>query len=236
MNETPPSGAPVKFDLKFTPEVDLYIEDCRKQQIKPTVKGFATRIGTDLYSVWAWADKKKKDEKGQPTNELARPKFKEALTKLYELEKQIEEEVRPKLNEKQELFCQLYATSHEYFGNGKLSYMLAYGMNIDDKAQHNSAAASASKLLTNLNVASRVAELLGAITEEIVDAELAYVIRQREELPSKVAAIREWNKVKSRVTDKLDLTSKGEKVAQVVGFRYVTPEDVTDRTDNQTNA
>ena len=203
----------VKFDLSFTPEVDKYIEIYKKQGKVPTVAGFANRIGTDEASIYAWADKKKKDENGNITDEYARPNFRDAIKRLEQASKQAEEkkeEKRSQLNEKQELFCQLYSKNRETFGNGTMAYATAYGIDPENKDSIASARSSASTLLTNPNILERVNELLGDITDEEVDQELAFVIRQNYELPSKVAAIREWNKVKGRIIDKIDHTTKGK--------------------------
>lgn len=51
--------------------------------------------------------------------------------------------------------------------------------------------------------------------DSLVDTELGWLIRQREHPQTKVAAIRELNKKKGRIIDKLDLTSAGEPVGVV---------------------
>ena len=56
------------------------------------------------------------------------------------------------LNPKQELFCQLYATEREFFGNGVDSYVEAYDVDLSKKNAYKSAAASASRLLKNVNI------------------------------------------------------------------------------------
>lgn len=207
---------PVKFQLSFTQEVDTYIQRSRKELKDVSVGGFAKFIGTDEKSIWAWATKNKKDENGVTTSELARPSFFAAIKGLEKLEKEdkvklIKEEMKEeRLNPKQELFCQLYAKSRESFGNGALSYANAYGIDIANKPSYDTARTSASTLLTNPNILLRIKTLLGDITDQEVDEELAFVIRQSYELPSKVAAIREWNKLKSRITEKMDHTTNGK--------------------------
>lgn len=213
MDTTPQATLPispeVKFNLSFTDDVDKYIKECQDNKIKPTVKGFATRLGTDLFSINAWANKKKKDDKGNQSEELARPKFNAAIKKLHELEK-IDEKL--KLNLKQEMFCKLYATNRELFGNATQSYCVAYGIDSGNKEACRIAASSAFNLLINTDIQKRINELLQAITDEMIDQELAYVALQRFELPSKVAAIREFNKLKGRITEKIDHTTKGKEL------------------------
>lgn len=213
----------IKFSSSFTPEIDTYIIECQKNSTKPTVKGFATRIGTDVHSLWAWAGKKKKDDQGNITDQLARPNFNAALMKLYELEKKKDKII---LNPRQELFCQLYAKSREHFGNAWQSYVAAYEIDPENKDQYNNARASASMLLANPNILQRVNELLGDLTEKEVDQELAYVVRQNYELPSKIAAIREFNKLKGRVTERIDHTTKGKELPQpIMGGAAHVPTD-----------
>jgi hypothetical protein len=206
MQDTP-QNPPVKFDLAFTPKIDEYIASTDK----PTVKGFATLIGTDLYSVWAWARKTKRDEKGNVTDEFARPQFKAALEKLEAIEKSSKED---KLNPKQELFCKLYSSDKEFFGNGVQSYIEAYEINILKQGAYNGARSSAYDLLTNPHILKRIDELLEVkgLNDSQVDKELLFVIQQKADLGSKVAAIREYNKLKQRITEKIDHTTKGDRM------------------------
>ena len=235
-----PSGnipqQPVKFDRSFTPEVDKYIELCKQNKKRPTVKGFANHIGTDVFSVNAWAYKKKKDETGKVINEWARPNFLAAIQKLEKLEK---EEKEDDLNARQELFCELYATDREFFGNGTQAYIEAYEPNTSKPNWYKSAQASASRLLSNVMVLKRINELLEAegLNDAHMDKQLYLVATQNVDFSSKVAAIREYNKLKKRVTEKLDLTTGGKAIKQVVELKYITPEvpNGEDNTDNQTD-
>lgn len=69
------------------------------------------------------------------------------------------------------------------------------------------------KLLRNPKVQEKNTDLLNELlTDRIVDGELAKVIMQDHERPAKVAAIREFNKLKQRIVDKSDITSKGDKI------------------------
>jgi hypothetical protein len=215
MSDTVPPQQPVRFDKSFTPGIDTYIQECVAANTKPTVKGFAKRVGCDVHDLWAWASKKKKDEAGQLTDALARPNFNAALTKLDKLEKS-EEEV--KLTTKQELFCQLYASDREFFGNGVQSYIEAYEPDQSKPNWYNVARASASQLLANINVCNRINELLedGGLNDSFVDKQLYFVIAQHEDKSSKVAAIREYNKLKTRIIDRIDHTTKGKEMPQPI--------------------
>jgi hypothetical protein len=122
----------------------------------------------------------------------------------------IEEEKKEKLNAHQELFCKLYATDRELFANGTQAYIEAYDIDINKPGAYNGAKSSAFNLLTNTDILKRIDELLelGPLNNQAVDRELAFVIEQKADFSSKVAAIREYNRLKQRVTDKLDLTAQ----------------------------
>lgn len=110
-----------------------------------------------------------------------------------------------KLTDKQELFCKLFATDKLLFGNGTRAYLEAYPDSSPEAARR-----SASDLLTNPDILKRIDELmdLDGFNDVAVDRQLAVVIAQNADFSSKVAAIREYNKLKARVTEKLDLSSK----------------------------
>lgn len=201
---------PVRFELSFTPAIATYIEECKTTKEKPTVKGFAKRMGCDVHDLWAWANKKKKDDKGEVTDELARPSFNKELNNLDKIENPKED----KLNIQQELFCQLYATDREFFGNGTQTYIEVYEPDQKKPNWYRGAQASASRLLSNVIICARINELLemGGLNDAFVDKQLLYLIQQHEDKTAKVAAIREYNKLKSRVTEKIDHTSKGKRL------------------------
>lgn len=106
------------------------------------------------------------------------------------------------LGPKQELFCQFYARDRECFGNATEAYVAAY--NLDDD-QRSSAERSGSRLLKNVEVRKRVDELLDEqIDQKVVDRELMTIILQSMDLSAKVAAIREFNRVRGRGPSRLE--------------------------------
>lgn len=134
-----------------------------------------------------------------------------------------QERVMGTLNPKQELFCQLYSTDMEFFGHGTNSYMQAYGLT---REQENTARTNASLLLTNPNILARVRELMDLfMSDEVADKELAFVVLQRADLNAKVSALREYNKLKARITEKIDHTSGGEKIVPIYGGHSVPGHD-----------
>jgi len=126
--------------------------------------------------------------------------------------------VKKELNPNQRMFCEFYAKPGEYFGNGVVSYILAYKLDIplvgykalndDQQRRYNSACTLANHLLRNVKIKEKCNELLDSlIKDEVVDRELVRVIVQNEELAPKVSAIKEYNLLKKRVSDKPALPS-----------------------------
>ena len=129
-----------------------------------------------------------------------------------------EEEIKEVLSLKQELFCKIYASDREFFGNGVESYVEAYNVDKTKQNWYLTAKASASRLLTNVNVLAKIREIMPQIgfNDEFADKELAFVMKQNAEYGAKVSAIREYNKLKKRVQDKLDLTTGGLPISLTV--------------------
>ena len=105
------------------------------------------------------------------------------------------------LTPQQEMFCQNFVLKEEFLGNGTRAYADAYGF----KQEGNwwkTCAAGASRMLKSVKISNRINEILKVVMNDaIVDNELGYVISQKSDLNSKVAAIREYNKLKKRVSD-----------------------------------
>jgi len=124
------------------------------------------------------------------------------------------------LNPKHELFCQLYVSGErELFGNGTLCYLEVYGSKDEGgkKMSYMAAAAAASRLLKNVKIINRVNELLetGGFNAENVDKQHLFLINQFSDLKTKMAAIKEFNALKNRISNKLDITSDGKQIGVV---------------------
>lgn len=132
------------------------------------------------------------------------------MTKPKLTMKQVEDD----LNLNQEKFCQLYATETEFFGNGVQSYIEAYNPDTSKPNWYKTCLASASRLLTNVKVIDRINELLEeqGLNDSFVDKQLKFIITQHADFGSKMQAIKEYNKLKSRITDKADITSGGNAI------------------------
>lgn len=121
---------------------------------------------------------------------------------------------KEKLNPKQELFCQLYSSDQEFFANGTQAYMEAYDIDTSKKGAYEGARVNASKLLTNTNILKRINELLElrGLNDPFVDKQLEFLITQNADLKTKVSAIKEYNKLKSRILEKAEITHKFEEM------------------------
>ena len=106
------------------------------------------------------------------------------------------------LNQNQINFCKFYV-QEEFFCNWTKSYMKAYPNSSEETARRN-----ASELLTNTDILNHIDSLLVDmwLNDQRVDKELAKLILQDEERPVKLNAIKEYNKLKSRIQEKLELT------------------------------
>jgi len=121
------------------------------------------------------------------------------------------------LNLQQEEFCQNYVNNErELFGNGVQCYFAVYGLEYQLKNKkpmsYAVAEACSSRLLSIVKVITRINELLGTggFSETNVDKQHLFLINQHADLKTKMAAIREYNALKSRVKNTLDITTKGE--------------------------
>ena len=136
------------------------------------------------------------------------------------------------LDPKQELFCRYYTQNSELFGAATLSYAEAYDYKLDtlsrdaiptgeyretpdgelgeeimepseyDKA-YNVCGVMASRLLKNDRIQGRVTALLNELLKDtVVDSQLAKLVVQDVDNTTKIAAIREYNKLRGRIIDK----------------------------------
>lgn len=137
-----------------------------------------------------------------------------------------------KLDPTRELFCQLYATHQEFFGNGVQSYIEAYQPDQTKPNWYKTACASSSRILTNVKVIDRINEILEetGMNDAFIDKQLSFLITQHSDFTNKLGAIKEYNKLKARITDKIDHTTNGESIN---GFNFIRNDK--DNSDNQTN-
>ena len=106
------------------------------------------------------------------------------------------------INREQDMFCKLLAVDPDIMGNGTKAYMKAYK---NDNVL--TAKAAANKLLLKPEITARINEYLQqeGFNNENVDKQLLYVINQHRDLSTKVKGIQEYNKLKKRISDRLEI-------------------------------
>lgn len=126
-------------------------------------------------------------------------KKKQKASKKRKVQKKLIDKIGEELNEKQKLFAILYTTDRECFGNASKAYRTAY--NLTPK-QYKAGKVSAHHSLTNPNLKAFIKEYLKeGFVDEAVDQEIAKVIKQDKDLIAKNTAIKEYNKLKQRITE-----------------------------------
>ncbi len=107
-------------------------------------------------------------------------------------------------NLEREAFAQFYATSEEFFGNGVRSYAAAYGTDISTKKGFQVAGSNANRLLKTAEVMSRISYLVNLyLSDAFVDKNLAFVIAQFGNLNAKMEGVKEYNRLRKRIQDKM---------------------------------
>ncbi|MCM1218184.1 MAG: terminase small subunit [Lachnospiraceae bacterium] len=113
-----------------------------------------------------------------------------------------------RLTPQQELFCQLYASDKEFFGNGVQSYIEAYNVDTSKRGWYNTAKSGASENLTKPYILERIEEIFEAhgLNDIFVDKQLEKLICQDADFKTKLGAIQEYNKMKDRIIEKKDIS------------------------------
>lgn len=116
------------------------------------------------------------------------------------------------LTPKQELFCKLFATNREYFGNGTQAYAKAYNIDLTQKGKQGIAKSNASRLLTYDYISEYINKLLdlGGLNDNRVDKELLFLIEQNANFNIKLGAIKEYNSLRKRIIKREEIKLKSE--------------------------
>jgi len=117
-------------------------------------------------------------------------------------------ELQAKLTLKQIKFCEEYITPGEFFGNGFHSYVISYNVNLNEPGANTRARTGASTLLTKHHILDYVSFLMEDVgfNDANMDKELFFVSKQNADLTAKVNAIKEYNKLKGRIEEKVRLS------------------------------
>ena len=111
-----------------------------------------------------------------------------------------------KVTPKQKVFCTLYATTEEFFGNGVQSYVVAYDIDLSKQGQYSAAGAGASRLLKNPKVLAYIDSIMvkTGFNEAHADKQLSFLMTQNSELGVKLGAVRHFNDLKQRIKQKIE--------------------------------
>ncbi len=108
--------------------------------------------------------------------------------------------IKSVLNPKQEQFCHAYVSSDQFW-NGTQAYLKVYQCSLT------TARTQASIALTNPNIFGRISELLDEawFNDTNADKQLLFCMNQFADLPLKLQAIREYNRIRGRLTKNLNV-------------------------------
>lgn len=157
---------------------------------------------------------KKKGKKVAPKKTTKKKVVKKKAAPKKKEPKNESETKEIKLNPKQKKFCELYI-SKEFFGNGVSAYMEAYNIKPSVKGAYAAARVSAHHLLTNPNILAQINANLDfqGMNDGFVDKQLLLLITQNSDFGSKISAIKEYNKLKQRITDKAEVEVTGDGIS-----------------------
>ena len=116
------------------------------------------------------------------------------------------------LSLKEKLFIKYYLFGCEKefeFSNGTKSYAKAYGYDIKDEKDYNVCGVESSKYLKKPKLKEYMIEMLeeAGLNDDIADAKLIEILKNGNNVEA-LGAIREYNKLKQRITDKLEVKGK----------------------------
>lgn len=110
------------------------------------------------------------------------------------------------LNLRQDLWCRMYATNPACLGNGTEAYKMVYGTK-EKPVSQDVAKACAGKFLSDDRFTARINEYLevDGFNNETVDAHHLFLIRQKKDLNVSMKGVQEYNKLKKRVNNVVEL-------------------------------
>jgi hypothetical protein len=114
-----------------------------------------------------------------------------------------------KLTDKQILFAEAYC-SPDMFGDKIAAAGKAYDIDVTDKNQRHKASDLAGKLSKHIGVGKMISILLNVsgLNKEDVDAQLAFMIYQHDNLPVKLAASKLWYEMSGLAKNYSEITVK----------------------------
>lgn len=142
--------------------------------------------------------------------------------------------IKNSLNQRQELFCKFFVFNDELRDNATLCYAEAFDYKLDELSKddavyegigehrklveqssyqkaYNVCGVLSHRMLKNVKVNDYLLKLRNELcTDAWLDGELVRVAMQNADLAPKIAAVKELNKLRNRITERTDITSGGE--------------------------
>lgn len=130
-----------------------------------------------------------------------------------EMKEQYTQELIDSLDEKHVEFAKEYSVG-EHRGNGIQSYAKVYNKNLSDKTDYNACRNGTNYILKKDNVIKLIDIFIfnEGLNQAMVDSHLLWLIQQQQDLHAKLGAIKEYNKIAGRITDKLDIKTTSEPI------------------------
>lgn len=125
---------------------------------------------------------------------------KTSTKKKNRVEAAISDLIESELNDHHKQFCILFCFDKRCFGNKSRSYIEAY--DLKTKKELANAYSMGSRLYRNVKIQEYIKKLLESrFNDEAADAELSKLMNQDADLPTKRAAIADYNKLKNRLKE-----------------------------------
>lgn len=110
----------------------------------------------------------------------------------------------------EELFCELYSSDRDFMGNGVQSSIEAFNIDMNEKGAYQKALNKSQYLLRKPSICARINHYIerASFNDQFVDKQHAFIIAQHADLRTKMAGIKEYNLLKGRVKQRLELSFK----------------------------
>lgn len=104
----------------------------------------------------------------------------------------------------------IYYMSNDSMGSGVDAYCKAYGLNRNSKNDYTNAMSQATNFLKDMKILNFFNYMLDSLylNDHFVDKQLGFLITQNSDMNAKVQGIREYNKLRNRIENNLNIQIK----------------------------
>lgn len=123
------------------------------------------------------------------------------------VKKLVPKEIKVKLSNEQEKFCQLYTRDHDLMGDAISCFKECYELEPHQIDNKNQLKKDVELLLSKPQVVARINELIeeDGFNDQNVDRQHLFIINQHYDLSTKMKGIQEYNRLKKRTDNSLTL-------------------------------